>query len=320
MRQVGTLPNENNASRFAAYLVTQGIAAHSEQDGDEWAIWVRDEDEIDKARDSFDTFRRDPDDSRYKGVEQQAESIRMQDYRRRVEATKNVVEMRGRWKRPGAKPRGALTMTLVILSVVVGLGTSFSISDAVRRGERDSLSFRMQRQLLFWDPLLYAESGNPLCSVQRGEVWRLVTPIFLHGGILHLVFNMYWFVQFGGQIEALRGTWRFALVVLLTASISCMAQAVTPAWEGSRLVEAFAGGAPFGGMSGVVYGLFGFVWMRSQFEPGSGFILPQSTTIILVGWLFLCMTGVIGNVANVAHLVGLIVGMTMGYLPTLWKR
>ena len=106
MRQIGTLPNENNASRFAAYLITQGIAAHSEQDGDEWAVWVRDEDDMGKARDSFETFRRDPDDPRYKGVEQKAESIRMQEYRQRVEATKNVVEMRGRWKRPGATQRG----------------------------------------------------------------------------------------------------------------------------------------------------------------------------------------------------------------------
>ena len=47
MRQIGTLPNENNASRFAAYLITQGIAAHSEQDGEEWAVWVRDEDDMD---------------------------------------------------------------------------------------------------------------------------------------------------------------------------------------------------------------------------------------------------------------------------------
>ncbi len=318
MRQVGTLPNENNASRFAAYLVTQGIAAHSESDGDEWAIWVRDEDDIEKARDSFDTFRRDPDDSRYKGVEQQAESIRMQEYRQRVEATKNVVEMRGRWKRPGATRRGALTMTLVALSVVVSLGTGFHIAPGI--GQPDSFSSRMQRQLLFWDPLLYKESGDPLCSIKRGEIWRVVTPIFLHGGILHLAFNLFWIVQFGGQIEAQRGTWRFAVVVLLTASISCMAQAVTPAWEGNQIMEALAGGVPFGGMSGVVYGLFGFVWMRSLFEPGSGFIMPQSTTIILVAWLFLCMTGVVGGVANVAHVVGLIVGMTLGYLPTLWKR
>jgi GlpG protein len=314
MRQVGTIPNENNASRFAAYLVTQGIAAHSEQDGDEWAIWVRDEDDMDKARDCFDTFRRDPDDSRYKGVEQQAESIRMEDYRRRVEATKNVVEMRGRWKRPGATGRGALTMTLVALSVVVSLGTNFGHAT-------QGFGLGMQRQLYFCDPLLFEKEGDPLASIRQGEVWRLVTPVFLHvGGILHLVFNMLWLVQLGGQIEAQRGTWRFALVVLLTASISCMAQAIAPDWEGNPILEALRGGPLFGGMSGVVYGLFGFVWMRSLFEPGSGFIMPQSTTIILVAWLFLCMTGVVGNVANVAHLVGLIVGMTLGYLPTLWKR
>ncbi len=321
MRQVGTLPNENNASRFAAYLVTQGIAAHSEQEGDEWAIWVRDEDDIQQARESFEAFRRDPSDPRYKGVEQKAESIRMQHYRERVEASKNYVEMRGRWKGAGATQRGGLTLTLVVLSVLVSLGTWFTINPLQARANPESLSFRLPRHLLFWDPVQFVASrGDPLCSIRQGEVWRLVTPIFLHGSPLHLVFNMLWLVQLGGQIEVQRGTWRFALIVLLTAAVSSMAQAIAPAWRGNAILEAFAGGIPFGGMSGVVYGLFGFVWMRSQFEPGSGFIMPQSTVIILIGWLFLCMTGLVGNVANVAHLVGLIVGMTLGYLPTLWKR
>jgi GlpG protein len=229
--------------------------------------------------------------------------------------------MRGRWKRPGATQRGALTMTLVALSVIVSLGTWFTINPLGKQLDPESLTYRIPRHLLFWDPLLFVASrGDPLCSIERGEVWRLVTPIFLHGSPLHLVFNMLWLVQLGGQIEAQRGTWRFAAIVLLTAAISCMAQAIAPAWQGNAILDAFRGGIPFGGMSGVVYGLFGYVWMRSLFEPGSGFIMPQSTVIILIAWLFICMTGLVGNVANVAHLVGLVVGMTLGYLPTLWKR
>ncbi len=313
MRQVGTLVNENDASRFAAYLVTQGIIAHAEQDRDEWAIWVRDENDIPQALTLFESFRRDPADSRYAGAEQRAESIRQQDYRRRIEAKKNVVEMRGRWKQPGTR-RGALTMTLVFLSVIVSVGTDFGHA-------KQGLGRGVQRQLFFCDPELYQFSGDPLVSLKQGEVWRVVTPIFLHvGGWLHLIFNMLWLVQLGGQIEALRGTWRLALLVLLTAAISCLAQALAPTWEGNPVLEALRGGPMFGGMSGVVYGLFGFVWMRSLFQPASGFVMPQSTVVILIVWLFLCMTGAVGNIANMAHLVGLIVGMTGGYLPTLWRR
>ena len=46
MRQVGSLSSEADAHRFAAYLVTQGVEAHAEEDGDAWAIWVRDENDM----------------------------------------------------------------------------------------------------------------------------------------------------------------------------------------------------------------------------------------------------------------------------------
>ena len=71
-------------------------------------------------------------------------------------------------------------------------------------------------------------------------------------------------------------------------------------------------------MSGVVYGLAGYVWMRGKYDRASGVGLdPQSVTILLV-WLVVCYTGVVGPVANTAHLVGLIVGMVWGRVSALW--
>ena len=67
MRQVGSLPDQREAERFAAYLVTQGIDAHAEQDTHEWAVWVRDEDRIEQARQSLEHFRVDPEDKPLSG-------------------------------------------------------------------------------------------------------------------------------------------------------------------------------------------------------------------------------------------------------------
>jgi GlpG protein len=80
-----------------------------------------------------------------------------------------------------------------------------------------------------------------------------------------------------------------------------------------------------GGMSGVVYGLFGFYWMKATYDPGSGLYMPPSTVIIMVGWLLFCMfPGIeqIGmpNVANWAHGVGLLVGIAAGLLPTRKRK
>ena len=76
----------------------------------------------------------------------------------------------------------------------------------------------------------------------------------------------------------------------------------------------------FGGMSGVLYGLFGYLWMKGRFEPELGLALSPRLILLLIGWLFLCMTGVLGSVANTAHVAGLAVGMVIGVAPYLWRR
>jgi GlpG protein len=72
-------------------------------------------------------------------------------------------------------------------------------------------------------------------------------------------------------------------------------------------------------MSGVLYGLFGYIWMKSRYEPQSGFMISSNTVIWMVGWFFLCLTGYLGNIANVVHGAGLVVGMIVGRFPSLWR-
>src|SRR5262249_19576251 len=61
--------------------------------------------------------------------------------------------------------------------------------------------------------------GKAFPEIRAGEVWRLVTPIFLHGGLLHLLFNMLWLYQLGGQIETQESSRYIAVMVLVFASI-----------------------------------------------------------------------------------------------------
>ncbi len=305
MRQIGSLPKERDAQRFAAYLVTQGITTQVEPDTHDWAIWVRDENNVQQARELLEQFRVDPNDRRYQGAERQAEAIRREAAQQRVAAQKNVIEMRGRWG-VVAGQRIPLTMTLIALSVLV---TFFGEFGKATKGFGRTIN----EQLFFVGAADYvASQGNPLASVSKGELWRAVTPIFIHLTVIHLAFNMIWFFQLGRMIETLRGTARLAIFILLIAALSSLAQAIAPSdW----------GGTPrFGGMSGVVYGLFGYAWMKSLFDTQPGFQLGQSTVIVMLGWLFLCMTPAIPDVANVAHVVGLVVGIAAGYLPTLLKH
>jgi GlpG protein len=75
----------------------------------------------------------------------------------------------------------------------------------------------------------------------------------------------------------------------------------------------------FGGMSGVVYGLFGYIWVKGRLEPESGFYLPQQTVIMMLAWYVICIMGWVGNVANWAHGVGLLTGVALGFSGSLLK-
>jgi GlpG protein len=155
--------------------------------------------------------------------------------------------------------------------------------------------------------------ASPWTSIARGQLWRLVTPIFLHFGILHLVFNLYMFWRFAGQIEDVRGATKLATIVLVTAILSNIGQAI-------------AVGPNFGGLSGVVYGLLGYLWMRVRQGNSEGYQLPTFTLVVLLAFFVLCiarqepnlgrfLTAIPPNVANVAHGVGLIAGVGLGLLP-----
>ncbi len=138
-------------------------------------------------------------------------------------------------------------------------------------------------------------------SLARGEVWRLLTPAFLHFGIFHVLFNSLWMWDLGRRLELFLGRWQFLLFFIITGVAANIAQYV---WSGNP---------NFGGMSGVVYALVGFIAVRQRVAPHPAVAVPRALIGFMLLWLVLCMSGVVdyfisGSVANAAHLGGLIAG------------
>jgi GlpG protein len=73
-------------------------------------------------------------------------------------------------------------------------------------------------------------------------------------------------------------------------------------------------GPNFGGLSGLLYGLFGYLWIYGWKNPNAVFKLTQATVIIFLIWYILCWTGLLGNIANWAHTGGLLTGMLLGFI------
>jgi GlpG protein len=153
----------------------------------------------------------------------------------------------------------------------------------------------------------------PGAAFARGEYWRLLTPAFLHFGIFHIVFNALWIWEFGRRIEALVGPGNFLVIFLATAIGANVGQYL---WQPDSL---------FGGLSGVVYGLLGYIWVRHRLAPHSLLRLTPGIAPLMLAWLLLCLVGVVdwfiqGGVANGAHVTGLLIGAAFGALAGVSAR
>ncbi|MBM3999093.1 MAG: rhomboid family intramembrane serine protease [Planctomycetes bacterium] len=302
MRQIGTLATDVLANRFTSHLATLGIDAIAEQDGDAWTIWVREEDQRGPSTAALLEFQSNPNDARYQGAEKAAESLRRERSRRAESAHRAIIDIRGRWRagsRAGRR-RPPVTMALVFLTGLVTLGGWFG------KLPPKSVGGALYRELHFTDrsTVIPGSRVDSFMSIRAGEAWRLITPIFLHFDAQHLIFNMIMFYYLAGQMERLRGPVRLGALIAVVAVVS-------------NVAEASVSMHGFGGMSGVVYGLLGYVWMKSINEPASGFHIDQLMLILAIAWFFLCWFDVLGmNVANYAHAGGLASGIAIGLLPS----
>lgn len=149
-------------------------------------------------------------------------------------------------------------------------------------------------------------------SLASGQIWRLITPAFLHFGILHVLFNSLWVWDLGRRLELLLGKKTYILFFVMTAAFANIAQYL---WSANTL---------FGGMSGVVYALVGFIIVSHRLSPNRLTAVSPALLGFMLLWLVLCMTGVVdyfigGKVANAAHVGGLLAGCIFAAL-TVKKR
>ncbi|MDQ5955970.1 MAG: rhomboid family intramembrane serine protease [Candidatus Rhabdochlamydia sp.] len=157
-------------------------------------------------------------------------------------------------------------------------------------------------------------------KIRQGQIWRLITPIFLHRDFLHILFNMAWFFLFGKQLDLKIGNKKMLILVLLIAIASNTAQYIMS-------------GPYFIGISGVVVGMGGFIWMRQKKAPWEGYSVQKSALLLLfffvtamvvldgIIWgirLFFHLTPTL-QIANTAHVVGGLTGAFLGYLSWFKK-
>jgi len=294
MRIIGHLPDESSASTFSDYLLVQGIANEVEAEREGWAVWIHSEDEWTRAREMLAAFAGNPSDPEYRRQAARARGLKSQ-------AAEEAEKVEGRtfgrekiFRSTMPYGVGPLTAVLVGLSLVVQILRSAGYDEQVMR-ELFMTAVSFDGNYFRW--------AKGLSEVRQGEVWRLLTPIIVHGGWVHLLLNMMWLLDLGSMIEGRQSTPRLGMLVLVIGLASNMGQFL--------LFD-----ANFCGMSGVVYGLLGYVWMKGKFDPGSGLFLHPQTVALMLVWFFICLVGVMPGIANGTHAVGLALGVAWGYLDS----
>lgn len=293
MRFIGTFADQHDAATFVDYLLTLDVSARAERNGEQWELWILDEDRVADAKRELTDFQSNRSDEKYRVAAREAERIRRERVEQALAARRNLIHIptSGSALMRGRRP---VTMMLLFASAAVFLVGEFG------KNPDAWLKLRISEWIIPTE--LFGFPTYALPEVRHGEIWRIFSPILIHFNIWHFVFNMYMLVEFGTLIEGRRGMWVIAGLVALAAVVGNVAQ-----------LALF--GPDFGGMSGVIYGLFGYLLIKSQFEPELGFRLQTLTVVILGGWLIVCMSGRVGQVANAAHVGGLIAGLVFAAVP-----
>ena len=165
------------------------------------------------------------------------------------------------------------------------------------------------------------ENAPKFTKIFEGEYWRVVTPIFLHGNFLHILFNMLWLFLLGRELEIKIGKYRLISLIAVLAVLTNTAQYLMS-------------GPLFLGFSGVICGLGGFIWVREKCAPWEGYSVPKGT----LGFLFLFVIGMmalqgialvfakmelgkfsVSNLGNTAHVSGLVLGCLMAKIPVFYR-
>lgn len=281
MIKAASLPIEIDLLSLSQFLRKQGLAHRINEESGQQVIWVNSEQEVELVTQilaSWPMDRQTPNKSSASIVRDSVAGIAL-------------------W-RPVLNAFIASPVTLSLIAACLLVAAVSALGTQVGRV-----------QFLFY-PLLETDNFVALVAdISSIDLFlRTVTPMFLHFGELHLVFNMLWLWYFGKQLEAIHPLWIFVVLIVVISFVSNTTQYL------------YTGYNNFGGMSGVVYGLVGYTWVIHSFMPRSYLLLNNRMFVVFVVALVL-MELVAGSwVATAAHVGGLVCGLFLGTLIVIYYR
>jgi len=268
---LGKINNLRAAQAFSDYLSSQGIDNKLNPVDGGIEIILHNEEQATEATDELQKFVSNPSDPRY-----MAASWNVNNHENTKLSSSSLGQIL-----PVEKLKQSGPITLLIMLLCVGLYAA---------------TYLLQTNAIYaW--LSFPPAIDQLNSLT--EPWRLLTPVFMHFGLMHIAFNSLWWLELGSMVEKSESGWQLFMLLLIIGVSSNF-------WQYTMT------GPNFGGMSGVVYGLVGYLWFYGKINPKAGYQLQPQIVIMMLVWLVVCFVFLKDSVANWAHLGGLIIGSITG--------
>lgn len=262
-----TLNNPRMAQSFIDYMASRHIDVQIKvEEGDHFSLWLADEQYLLEVESELKQFLHYPQDRKYQAASWQVADTRQPLFHYQSPSLLSLVKAK------------AGPMTLLVMVIC---GAIFALQQ---------LGLAQQ---------VFATLHFPASAGQQWQLWRWFSHALLHFSVLHIVFNLLWWWQLGGDIEKRLGSVKILQIFLVSAALS---------GAGQYWVE----GANFGGLSGVVYALVGYLWMFGWRAPESGLLMPKPLIGFMLVWLVLGFIQPFMAIANSAHLAGLVSGVLLG--------
>ncbi|MGX9418637.1 rhomboid family intramembrane serine protease GlpG [Vibrio sp. RC27] len=271
MRSLIILDNPRLSQAFIDYMACQKVDVKMMPSSDgRIELWLVDDSQYERVRPELERFLEEPTHSRYAQASWQRSDTRNVPFQYRSTNFWHLIRDQA----------GFVTLAIMLSSLVIyGLNI-----------------IGFGQEVFNW---VHA----PAVVEQKWQIWRWITPALFHFSAIHIVFNLLWWWQLGGNIEKQLGPSKLMLIFLASAALSNVGQY-------------WVDGPSFGGLSGVVYALVGYIWIVGWQRPDLGVSLSRPVIGFMLVWLVIGYVQPIMAIANTAHLVGLICGILLALIET----
>ncbi|MDW6002604.1 rhomboid family intramembrane serine protease GlpG [Vibrio mangrovi] len=263
-----TIDNPRLGQAFIDYMALKRIeiAMMPEAEG-QFCLWLLKDDDLYETEAELKLFLQNPGDTKYSAASWATDSRHKPSFHYRSPGVLQLLQAKA----------GHMTLGVMGLCVVIFILQSLGLQQTIF----DLFHF-------------------PASQSQTWEIWRWVTPAFLHFSILHIIFNLLWWWFLGGDIEKRLGAWKLATLLVLSSA-------------GSGIVQYWVDGPGFGGLSGVVYALVGFLWIVGWKKPELELSIQKPLLGFMLVWLVIGFIQPFMPIANSAHVAGLLIGAGLGF-------